>query len=94
MRKYCKAYHLQDVRKFQEWDSQQISAEAALSDESVVYLWDDYTVTTSPIHQDTLLFTQVTPQWREFCSQTLHFTIPEDLLYAYAQQRENNANGL
>ena len=92
MRKYCKAYHIQDVRKFQDWESQQIPSETELSNESVVYLWDDYTVTTSPIHQDTLLFTQVTPQWREFCLQSLHFTIPEDLLYAYTQQNEASAN--
>ena len=82
MRKYCKAYHLRDVRQFSGWDAQ---TPPELTDDSIVYLWDDYTVATSPIHQNTVIFAHVTPQWQEFCTQILNFTIPEDLRYAYPQ---------
>ncbi len=90
MLKYCKAYHLRDVRQFEGWEEQHISTPANLSDDSIVYLWDDYTITVSPIHQETLLFSNVAPQWQDFCSRVLNFTIPEDLRYAYAQQQSNS----
>jgi hypothetical protein len=88
MRKYCKAYHLRDLRQFAGW-SETNSANLALADESIVYLWDDYTVATSPIHHTALLFQNVTPEWQNFCTQTLHFAIPDDLRYASAQQNGN-----
>jgi hypothetical protein len=84
MRKYCKAYHLRDLRQFGGWNENHV--EATLSDDSIVYLWDDFTVATSPIHHDTILFAQITPQWQDFCTNTLQFTIPDDLRYAYAAQ--------
>lgn len=90
MRKYCKAYHLSNVRQFKDWEEQCISTTHDLSDESIVYLWDDYTITISPIHQNTLLFSHITPQWQDFCTQVLDFTIPEDLRYAYTQQQGNS----
>ena len=84
MRKYCKAYHLRDMRQFSGWEAQRTAATPELTDESIVYLWDDYTVATSPIHQNAIIFANVTPEWQDFCTQILKFTIPEDLRYAYA----------
>ncbi|HEY7416860.1 MAG TPA: hypothetical protein VH593_16865 [Ktedonobacteraceae bacterium] len=86
MRKYCKAYHLKDLRQFHHWTEKREANGEALSDESVVYLWDDFVVVRSPVIPDKgLLFDEVTPEWQTFCRETLKFEIPEDLRYAYEQ---------
>lgn len=85
MRKYCKAYHLRELRQYPGWEENRTAQSLALGDESIVYLWDDLTVATSPIHQNSLIFQQITPQWQDFCTQTLRFSIPDDLHFAYAQ---------
>ena len=94
MRKYCKAYHLREMRQFSGWEEKQTAGDQELSDETIVYLWDDFTVVKSPIHKESVLFERVTPEWRDFCTQVLKFEIPEDLRYAYAQQKgEGNSEG-
>jgi hypothetical protein len=87
MRKYCKAYHLRDIRQFSGWEEKRAEGDQELSDETIVYLWDDFTVVKSPIHKESVLFEAVTPQWKDFCTQVLKFEIPEDLRYAYAQPK-------
>ncbi len=91
MRKYCKAYHLKDLRQFSGWTERREENEEDLSDDDVVYLWDDFTVVRSPIIPDKgLLFDEVTPEWQAFCQESLQFEIPEDLRYAYEQGEEQN----
>lgn len=79
MRKYCKAYHLRDLRQFSGWAEQCVGNDQELSDDSVVYLWDDFTVVKSPIQKEGELLTQVTPEWQDFCAQVLKFEVPTDL---------------
>jgi hypothetical protein len=86
MRRYCKAYHLRDMRQFGGWEEQGTGNDAGLSDDSIVYLWEDFTVVTSPIHPDAVLFANVTPSWQDFCTHTLQFAIPDNLRYAVAPQ--------
>src|SRR5690349_3552562 len=89
MRKYCKAYHLKDLRQFSNWTEKREENEPELTDDDVVYLWDDLTVVKSPVIPDKgLLFDEVTPAWQSFCQETLKFEIPEDLRYAYEQTEE------
>ena len=86
LRKYCKAYHLKDLRAFSGWTEKQEAGEPELTDDSVIYLWDDFTVVKSPVIPDKgLIFDTVTPAWQEFCATALKFEIPEDLRYAYEQ---------
>jgi len=86
LRKYCKAYYLKDLRQFNGWTEKREENESELSDDAIVYLWDDFTVVKSPvIPEKGLLFDTVTPQWQDFCVTTLKFEIPEDLRYAYEQ---------
>ena len=88
MRKYCKAYHLSDLRQFPSWGAQQQESDE-LADDTVVYLWDDFTVVKSPVLADKgVLWQSVTPEWEAFCKETLSFEIPEDLRYAYAQEEQ------
>ncbi len=89
MRKYCKAYYLRDLRQFSAWAEKSEVDEPGLSDDDVVYLWDDFTVVRSPITPDKgLIFDAVTPEWQDFCTTTLQFAIPEDLRYAYEQTEQ------
>lgn len=89
MRKYCKAYHLKNLRQFSGWTEQSTEQEPELTDDDICYLWDDFIVVRSPVQEQGVIFDRVTPEWQEFCKTTLHFEIPEDLRYAY----ENEANG-
>lgn len=90
LRKYCKAYYLKDLRQFSSWTEKSEANEPELTDDDVVYLWDDFTVVKSPVIPDKgLVFDTVTPEWQNFCTATLHFEIPEDLRYAYEQQEQD-----
>ena len=89
MRKYCKAYHLRDLKQFSHWSENKSADEPALTDDDIVYLWDDFTVVRSPVVPDKgLIFDKVTPEWQEFCQSTLKFAIPEDLRYAYESGKD------
>ncbi len=88
-RKYCKAYYLKDIRQFSAWAEKREEGAPDFSDDDVVYLWDDFTVVKSPVLPDGVIFDQVTPEWQNFCKTTLQFSIPEDLLYAYEENKES-----
>lgn len=93
LRKYCKAYYLKDLRQFSGWTEKSEADESALTDEDVVYLWDDFTVVRSPVIPDKgLVFDTITPEWQAFCTTTLQFAIPEDLRYAYEEQEQEESS--
>nr|BBH87116.1 hypothetical protein KTC_18670 [Thermosporothrix sp. COM3] len=81
MYKYCKAYRLAELRQFRGWIEQPTATPPDA--DTICYLCDDFTVVLSPVQEQAPLFAKVTPEWREFCQETLHFAIPEDLQYAY-----------
>lgn len=83
MQKYCKAYLLQDLRRFSQWSETWEEGETPPTDETVVYLWNNLSVVKSPIIPGGVIFSDVTPAWRDFCQQELHFAIPENLRYAH-----------
>jgi hypothetical protein len=89
MRRYCKAYYLRELRSFSGWTEKNEEDQPELSEDDVVYLWDDFTVVRSPIVPDKgLIFDSVTSEWQGFCTNTLQFAIPEDLRYADAASGE------
>jgi hypothetical protein len=88
MHKYCKAYYLKDFRQFPGWTEKHEEPEPALTDDTVAYLWDDFTVVKSPVQNNTELFEAMTPEWQHFCETVLKFEIPEDLRYAYQQTED------
>ena len=57
-----------------------MSAGMNISDDSIVYVHHDFTVTLSMWHGENSILTEVTPQWRDFCETQLGFGIPEDVL--------------
>ena len=80
MKTYCKAYYLGDLRKYPEWHEPSASEGEGLTEKSIVYMWEDYTVVKSPIISGGgIIFDAVTPAWQEFCNTALHFAIPDDV---------------
>jgi hypothetical protein len=96
MGKYCKAYPLDRLRKFSGWsekaenarkemeeeDEEPIERPRNLTDESIVYLQENYVVTDGILMDENILFEDVTPEWIEYCHAMLEFEIPE---YARSQ---------
>jgi hypothetical protein len=87
VKKYCKSYPLGKLRSFPNWSAWADPEERELSDDTPVFLCDEFTVLISPVgkDKDKRLFTADSPEWREFCITVLEFKIPEDLAFAYAE---------
>lgn len=78
-RPYCRAYHLQELRGHAAFAVGDGDGEE-LTDDDVVYLHQDFTVTRSMWHGEDVLFADVDEEWKSFCRQKLEFAIPADLL--------------
>jgi hypothetical protein len=74
-RKYCTAYHVGELRRFSEWSTEF----EGLTDDDVVFLHQDYTVTKSIWTGEDVIFNNVSEQWKEFCNTELRFAVPDSL---------------
>lgn len=90
MGRYCKAYAIDQFRKFQGWEakvenlaplendedgSQQ--ARTALADDDYLFLQENYVVTDGIFLDEHVIFDRVTAEWKEFCANNLSFDIPD-----------------
>lgn len=82
--KYCKAYTYDDFRPFDGWkrgareeQRPDSNVEAKTADETdlsnVLFLQEDYTVTAGIFLDENVVFDEVTPEWIEFCRDSLKF---------------------
>jgi uncharacterized protein len=89
-RQYCKAYHLKSLRQFPAWTESKINwshktngegpdVVEPFSDDDIVFLHQDFTVTRSMWLNEDVIFNQVTPEWEQFCAGVLAFKVPDDL---------------
>lgn len=94
-REFCKAYYLKDFRQFPGWPKNHqatgkeepdsgagvngSNGEAAVEEDEIAFLHADLTVTKSMWHQTDVIFDQVTPEWKQFCTNVLNFKVAEDL---------------
>lgn len=90
MRKYYKAYYLKDLRQFSGWTENPAANEPELSDNTICYVGDNFVVVRSPVQDKEPVYDQVTTAWQEFCSNTLHFEIPEDLRQTSAKEEQES----
>lgn len=93
MGRYCKAYHARSFREFPNWnenrenlrkvkekvDGQEIEKPRELTDDDVLYLQENFIVTDGIFLDQNIVFDNVTPEWKEFCTNTLGFELPEDI---------------
>jgi ankyrin repeat protein len=88
-RDYARAYLLGELRKFSDWREEKINLKEdnpanengnsrELSDDDVVFLQQDFTVTELIWPGENVIFNRITPEWVDFCSQELQFNIPDD----------------
>lgn len=85
--KVCKAYPLYQFRQFPGWkeaahnarkiwkeidgETQEVTRELAETD--YLYLQEDFTVTDGIFIGENVIFSDITPEWIEFCRITLAF---------------------
>lgn len=92
-RQYCKAYHLGQLRQFAGWQEKRIEGTKSTdhasgngqaqplerTDDAIIYVHEDFTVTADIWHNEKVIFDQATPAWIEFCASALNFKVPDDL---------------
>jgi hypothetical protein len=85
MGKYCKAYEIGKLMEFPGWAEKvknrdsQVSADGETANEQApgdfYYLQENYTVTDGIFLDEDVVFDDVTPEWIEFCRNTLKFEV-------------------
>ena len=89
--KYCKSYKLFRLRQFTGWTEQaenarkirkEVNGEIVevpreLTDDDYVYLHRDFTVTDGIFIDENIIFSDVTPEWIEFCTDVRAGIVPE-----------------
>ena len=85
MGRYCKAYPIQRFRAFSDWSEnaeharkekqevagREIEAPRPLTDESFLYLQENFVVTDGIVKDENIIFENITPEWKEFCTRDL-----------------------
>lgn len=83
--KYCKSFKLSRFRQFPGWrenaeNTRLVKREVAgdivevpreLTDDDYVYLHGNYTVTDGIFIDENIIFSDITPEWIEFCDDLL-----------------------
>ena len=96
--RYCKAYAIDDLRKFSGWNESAREEQAQVATDeaktvgetdlsSVLFVQDNYTVTAGIFVDENVVLDRPTPAWIEFCRDTLKF----DPAAAIDQGAENSA---
>jgi hypothetical protein len=90
MGKYCKAYLAKDLRAYPKWsekkenvrkdkkevDGKEVEVDTELTDDSILYIQENYVVTNDIFKDMYIIFDDVTDEWKDFCHNTLNFEIP------------------
>src|SRR5215467_7200741 len=104
--RYCKAYPIATLREFSGWsenkqnvrkDKQQVDgkegvSQRELTDDDFLYLQENFVVTDDIFIDENIIFDQVTPEWIDFCKNTLKFEIPVYEAIPTQQQEAANAS--
>jgi len=72
---YCKAYMIDDLRKFSGWNDE-ASNEGETDLNNVLFVQEDYTVTAGIFLDEKVVLDKPTPEWIEFCRDALKFDPP------------------
>ncbi|HEV2705165.1 MAG TPA: hypothetical protein VGV59_04530 [Pyrinomonadaceae bacterium] len=87
---YCKAYPLHRLRQFDNWrentqnlrptnapaGGQNGRPQRTLTGDDCLFLQENFTVTDGIFLDEYVVFDRVTPEWKEFCQETLKFEVP------------------
>jgi hypothetical protein len=92
MGRYCKAYLVGKFREYGDWsenrpnvrprkenvDGKEVDVDRDLVDSDILYLQENLIVTDGIFLDENVIFDNVAPEWREFCTAVLDFQVPED----------------
>jgi hypothetical protein len=73
---YCKAYLLKDLSQFPQWKKNADVQIQEFKDEDILYLQENYVVTDGIFLNENIVFNNVTPDWIDFCTNSLNFLVP------------------
>ena len=90
MGKYCKALPVRRFREFSGWiersenvrkdkqqvDGKEVEIQRALTDDDILYIQENYTVTDGIFIDENVIFDTPTPEWVDFCTNDLGFRLP------------------
>ena len=91
MGRYCKAYPVKRLREFSQWmersedtrkekrdiDGIEVEVNRSLTEDGFLYLQENYVVTDNIFKDESIIFDQVTSDWKDFCHMVLGFEIPD-----------------
>jgi hypothetical protein len=91
MGKYCKAYIVSSLRQYKSWseatenirpEKKEIEGKLTevkrdLTENDYLFLQENYTVTDGIFLDENIIFDQVTPEWVDYCKNTLQFEVPD-----------------
>lgn len=80
MPRYCKAYRLEDLRKFPKWSDVAAGGEKELEDDSIVYIVESFDVTKNCLELDKkedYILTDAGDDWQKFATSELKFEVPD-----------------
>lgn len=100
MGKYCKAYSVLRLRSFPKWtensqnlkkekqqvDGKEVEVRRELTDDSYLFLQENFTVTDGIFLDENVIFSDVTPEWIDYCRNELHFEPESKTIAAGAAQ--------
>ena len=85
MGKYCKAYEIEKLMAFHGWAENVKNVKAPASEQGETankqapadfyYLQENFTATDGIFLDENVVFDAVTPEWIEFCRNTLKFEV-------------------
>jgi uncharacterized protein len=87
IRPYARAYHLSELRQFPAFakgnahlniNPIDVTDSTAASEDPLVFIHQDLSVTRSMWHNEDVLLEDVTPEWQDFCRNVLCFKVPDD----------------
>ena len=84
MGKYCKAYLIPKFREFSGWTESSENARKEngsprpLTDNDFLYLQENFFVTDGVFVDENVIFSNVTPEWIDFCRNVLEFEVPQE----------------
>ncbi len=85
---YCKAYYVKQFREFDGWVEAAENLDTtdtdrgprtALADDDYLFLHDTFVVTDGIFMDENVIFEDVSPAWKEFCTDRLAFSVPDVL---------------
>jgi hypothetical protein len=90
MGRYCKAYPIIRFREFRGWTEKsenarkekqkvagrEVDEPRQLTDDSFLYLQENYVVTDGIAKDENIIYDDITPEWKEFCIEQLKFVVP------------------